>query len=203
MSNENNYMNETRESSEHMLQLKEIYYNCTECSSDIEILSLNEKEYTIEFKCIENNHRRILPIKEYINKMKDFNNKKTNNDECNCDNHKNKKYECYCFDCKKHLCKECLKLRNHIGHNKDNIIEIQPNEKELKFVENIITYYENKIDNLEKDMLIKTKELNNKLKENKNKLKERNELKIKENKNKLEKELKLKSDEYSSDLKKI
>ena len=35
-----------------------IYYNCTECSSLIKILSINEDTNIIEFKCLnrENNH---------------------------------------------------------------------------------------------------------------------------------------------------
>ena len=50
---ENDYIMETAESSEKF-QLKEIYYNCTECSSSIEIISINEEESTIEFKCPNN-----------------------------------------------------------------------------------------------------------------------------------------------------
>ena len=56
------------------LKLNEIYYNCSECQSPIEILSTNEKDSTIEFKCINNNHKIKMTIKEYINKMKSFNN---------------------------------------------------------------------------------------------------------------------------------
>ena len=41
MSKENDYIMETSESSEQ-IQLNKIYYNCTECSSPIEILSINE-----------------------------------------------------------------------------------------------------------------------------------------------------------------
>ena len=43
MLKENDYTKETSESSEQ-IELKEIYYNCPECSSSIEILSINEKE---------------------------------------------------------------------------------------------------------------------------------------------------------------
>ena len=71
-----------------------------------------------------------MPIKVFIEKMKDFNNKNINNDICFIEGHNKNKYECFCFDCNNHLCKECLKSKNHIGHNKTNIIEIQPNKKE-------------------------------------------------------------------------
>ena len=159
MSKENDYIMETSESSEQ-LQLNEIYYNCTKCSSSIEILSINEIECTIEFKCINNNHKEKMPIKEYIDKMKDFNDKNINNDICIIEEHKKNKYECYCFDCNKHLCKECLKTRNHISHNKTNIVEIQPNQKELNIFENIIKNFEEKIDELERKKLKITKGIN-------------------------------------------
>ena len=159
---------EEGESFGSMLKLNEIYYNCTECPSPIEILSINENESTIEFKCINSNHKIKMPIKEYINTMKEFNNKNINDNICNI--HR-KKYECYCSDCKKHLCKECLKSKEHISHNKYNLIEFQPNENRLKEIQNNIKYYENQIENLESEKLIKTKELNNKLKEVKEKLK--------------------------------
>ena len=144
-----------------MLKLNEIYYNCTQCPSPIEILSINENESTIEFKCINYNHKIEMPIKEYINKMKVFNNKIINDEICN--NH-NKKYKCYCVDCKKHICKECLKSKEHISHNKYNLIEFQPNENQLKEIQYNIKYCDNQIENLEKEKFIKTRELNNKLK---------------------------------------
>ena len=149
-------------------QLKEIYYNCMECSSPIEIMSI--KDNHIEYKCINNDHKRKILIKEYIEKMKKYNNKNNNNDECNIHNNK---YECYCIECNKHLCKECLKLREHIGHNKINIIEIKPNENEINIFKNIIKYYDNKINELEIEKYNKTKDVNNKIKEYKNKLNEK------------------------------
>ena len=114
--------------------------------------------------------------------MKKYNNKNNNNDERNI--HDNNKYECYCIECNKHLCKECLKLREHIGHNKINIIEIKPNENEINIFKNIIKYYDNKINELEIEKYNKTKDINNKLKEYKNKLNEKKELKKKENEKK-------------------
>ena len=78
--------------------------------------------------------------------MKKYNDKNINNDIC-IDNNHNKKYEFYCINCNKHLCKECLKTRNHISHNKKIIIELQPTEKELNIIKNIIKSYEDKISN--------------------------------------------------------
>ena len=157
-----------------LFQLNEIYYNCIECSSPIEIISI--KDNYIEYKCINNNHERKMLIKEYIEKMKKYNNKNNNNDECNIHNNK---YECYCIECNKHLCNECLKLREHIGHNKINIIEIKPNEKEINIMKNIIKYYDNKINELEIEKYNIIKDIDIKKNEYKNKLNEKNENKNK------------------------
>ena len=164
MSKQKNFIFEQGETECETMKLKEMYYNCTECSSPIEILYINEKTNIIEFKCSINKHIKKLSIKEYMKKMKKFNNKNINDEVCIVDNH-NKKYEFYCLDCNKHLCKECIKTRDHINHSKKIIIEIQPSEKELKIVENVIKYYEDKIDNLVEDKFKKKKEMNNKKKE--------------------------------------
>ena len=132
--------------------------------------------------------------------MKNFNKQDINNDICKIHN---LKYECYCIDCNIHLCKECLKLRNHINHIKNNIIEIQPNKKESKLIEDIIKYFEGKIENLEKEKLKSAKKLNNKIRIYKNKLKERKEFKMNENKNKMEKELIMIKNEYIYDISNI
>ena len=49
-------------------------YACTNCTSEIEITSLDNKKIEITFKClnknIQNNHGiKTLPIGDYINKM--------------------------------------------------------------------------------------------------------------------------------------
>ena len=147
---------EDGESFGESLKLNEMYYNCSKCPSPIEIISINEDESTIEFKCINNNHKIKMIIKEYINKMKSFNNKDINDNICNIHNKINK---CYCLYCKKHICEECLKSRVHINHNKKILLEFQPNEKELKEIMNNFRYYENKIENLLKEKLAKIKEL--------------------------------------------
>ena len=129
------------------MKLNEINYNCSECSSPIEILSIDAKNGNIEFNCVKNNHKRRMPIKEYLDKMKKYkkyNDQNINNDKCIHNN----KYECFCSECKKHLCKECLKSRDHINHQKVNIIEIQPNKNELKIIEKIIEFYDDRAENL-------------------------------------------------------
>ena len=194
---ENDYIMETNELE---FNQTEIFYNCTECSSAIEMLSINENECTIEFQCINNKHRKKMLINEYLTKMKKYNDKNINNDMCNMHN---KKYECYCIDCNIHLCKDCLKLRNHVNHLKNNIIEIQPEKKELNIYEKIIKNYEDKINNLEKDKIQNTKELNFKYKIYKNKIKKGKYIKLNESKTKKEIELNNAKDEYLNNIKNI
>ena len=179
---------------------KEIHYNCDECSSPIEILSINENENTIEFKCAKNNHQKKIKIKDYINKMKQYIDCKINNEKCG--EHK-EKYKSYCFDCKKHLCKECLKLRNHVEHVKIYIIEILPNKDELNMLENKIKYYENEITKLENEKISKMKFKDNKFKEFKeDEVNKEKDLSNQGNKDNKEKELKLKEDKNVNNMKK-
>ena len=184
------------------LELNNIYYNCTECSSLIEILSINEENNMIEFKCLnkEQSHKeKIMPIKEYLEKMK--NHRKVNKDIC--DIHKNNIYVSYCFDCKRHLCKECLMARTHINHIKNNIVEIQPIKEELNIIEEIIKNYKIQIESLIMKKKVKTKELENSF--NKIKKEERKVIdeKIKNNKICQENELKLSEEKYVADVEEI
>ena len=87
------------------MEIDEIYYNCTECSSLIEILSINEDNNIIEFKCLnkDNNHqKKVMNLREYFEKMEKYNLKRLNNDTCEI--HNKNKYVSYCFDCNSHLC---------------------------------------------------------------------------------------------------
>ena len=197
---EKDYIMETTE----LFNLDKINYNCAECSSPIEIISINENKYTIEFKCIKNIHRGNMLIRDYLEKMKIFNNNnKINCDECNIEEHNKKKFQCYCLNCNMHLCEECLKSRNHIRHHKINIIEIQPNQKELNIVERKIKDYEYKIDILENEKLKRIKEIMNIFTNYKNILKGKNEKKLKENKTNMNKEYKLYNNKYKIEIENI
>ena len=110
---ENDYIMDTKEPKQQIQN--EILYNCIECSSAIEILSINEDEWSIKFQCINNKHKKTIPINEYLNKIKNFSDRNINNDICDIHN---LRYECYCLGCNIHLCKDCLKLRNHVNHLK-------------------------------------------------------------------------------------
>ena len=185
---------------------KEIYYNCSECSSLIEIISINENKNIIEFKCLnkESNHPKniIMPLKEYLEKMKKYNNRKLNCEECEI-HKKNNKYVSYCFNCNRHLCEECLKTRIHINHIKNNIIEIKPMNEELDIIKEVINYYKNNIKHLIKEKENKINELNKALNKNKKSENEKIEEKIKNNEKRREEELKSNNDKYLEDINNI
>ena len=174
-----------------------IGYNCSECSSLIEILSI--KEDNLEFKCVNNeNHCNTLKINNYLEKMKQYIDKKNLNDKC--EKH-SKEYRVYCFDCKCHLCKECLKTKIHKKHQRVLIEEEeQPTEEELNIIKNKIEYYKDKIKNIKENKInqFKNELKNNKIKENK-----RAKQIIKVNKIKKIKELKSNKDKYIDDINEI
>ena len=184
------------------IELNNIYYNCTECSSLIEILSINEENNMIQFKCLnkEQNHKeKIMPIKEFLEKMK--NHKKVNKDIC--DIHKNNAYVSYCFDCNRHLCNECLMARTHINHIKNNILEIQPIKEELNIIEEIIKNYKVQIENLIMKKKARTKQLESSVNKIKKEEKKIIDEKIKNNKICQENELKLSEEKYVADVEEI
>ena len=89
-------------------ELNKFYYNCSECPSEIEIIKIDEEN--IEFKC-NNEHFFEMSIKDYLKKIKENKNFSNNDWLLNkdiCNEHR-EEYLSYCFDCKKHLCKKCLK----------------------------------------------------------------------------------------------
>ena len=107
-------------------------FNFQEYSKLMEIVSLEEDN--IELKCNNNQYKKIK-VKDYLDKMAQFNNNDLNKNIC--DLHK-EKFSVFCFECKKHLCQECLKLGEHSYHYKINLIEITPNEQKLTKIKNKI-----------------------------------------------------------------
>ena len=179
--------------------LKEIYYNCTECNALIEILSIDEKENTIEFLC-SNQHKKLMPIKEFLDKMMDNDKVDINKDICQI--HKNQ-YMSFCFDCKKHLCKDCLKARDHIYHNKNNIIEIQPIKTELEIIKKIVKYYDDKLEKLKNKKFLIKKRLNSFLDKCKTDIDNILQKEINSSETKKKLELENNKIKFSSDIKKI
>ena len=89
--------------------LKEDSYVCTECKSPIEILSIDEEENKICFRCLKNKSHEIktLPILEYLEKMK-----KNTYLYYTCSNCNLSQNDCdlifdYCFECNNILCNQC------------------------------------------------------------------------------------------------
>ena len=142
------------ETQEEEQLIKDFFSLCPECSSSIEILSINENNNIIEFRCIRENKEYTMPIKAYINKIKEKQEKNIEELKDKCKIH-NKNNECYCFDCNCHLCNECLKTRIHINHKKSNIIEIKPVEEELNIVNKVVEDYTAKLEKLKKDHSIR------------------------------------------------
>ena len=167
------------------LEKDKIYFNCSDCSSTIEIISLNED--IIEFKC-DNEHNKKMEINNYLDDMKKFNDINLNNKICN--KHK-EEYLAYCFDCKIHLCKECLKSGKHSYHYKIYLIEIFPNNDSLIKIRGMIEDNKRKIKKLNKKKIKTEKKLNDIL--------EKNIKKIRETANKkMEKNNKIKNKELES-----
>ena len=185
-------------------ELNNIYYNCTKCPSLIEIISINENKNIIEFKCvnknnIHNNGNIIISIKDYLRLM--LNNKNENlNDRCEI--HKYNNYICYCYECERQLCNECLKTKIHTTHKKIIISELQPDEGELNLIKKKLEEFGKIINELEIQKQKKTIVLNklNIYKINENKI-----LGDLINKNEInkEKELKLSENKYINSLKEI
>ena len=185
-----------------------LYYNCPECPSLIEILSIDEENNNIEYNCLNKKYlhgKNIISIKDYLRKMRKFNNQKINKDTCDLHSSKslNNEYISYCFDCNCHLCNECLKTRTHINHIKNNIIEIKPMNEELKIIEEIIKDYSINLDKIGKEKNIEEKIIEDEINIKKN-LENKNIEKIRElNKRQEKKEIRLNTDQYINDLNEI
>ena len=234
-------------------------YSCTKCSSNIKIISIDEKNLEITFECLNkdknNNHKiQTMPINEYIRDMvkniyindkcsicnkkqnsekdlpifkfcikcqkiicnncieKHIKNNKTiehnfiNNNEksIKCSQHSinNKNIE-YCIDCKMHLCKECLKTRNHINHQKNPLDELQLLDENKLNHTKIIKLLTNEEKKLKEESKNKENELKKQLKESKKKIKDDYENKNKENIIKKENELKLNEDKLEKELEEL
>ena len=164
---------------------------CPECSSAIEILSINEENNTIEFRCIKENKKMTMPIKEFLKQINEGKNKLTDELKDKCKIHKDNNYVCYCLECNCHLCDECLKKRIHINHRKSIIVEIKPKEEELDIVDEVIKNYETKLENVKNEQKKKINECEELLKKEKSKEKSKleRENKINEEKEKEEKEI--------------
>ena len=183
-------------------------YCCSECPSLIEILSINENNNIIEFRCTNkrNPHYKVMNLGEYLEKRISNNFPLDNINNDTCIEHK-KKYLCFCSECNKHLCKKCQKNGNHIPHQKINNIEIEPLNEELEIMKKIIDYYEEKIDKFYRNMN-NTEDISiNIFLDEKDikiqKIEQKKEEEMKKNKDKYLEEIKLIKEKYENEMKKI
>ena len=136
---------------QHILKGEQIQenigYNCTECSSLIEIISLNNIENKLEFNYINNDkHNNKININTYLEKMEKYKDKKNLIDKC--EKHENKEYQDFCFDCKSHICHGCLVSKIHKAHNKISFAEDLPSDDDINKIKHKIKLYYNKIKNI-------------------------------------------------------
>ena len=128
-------------------------YGCNTCPYPVEILNIDDKEFTVTFKCLnpaEKETLKTIPINEYLNSMKEhtylYN-------ECSLCNKKQNEFKenpiySYCIKCGLVICSDCMTKhletneKNHPGLNKEFIIKnnekwikclLHPTEKNLAF----------------------------------------------------------------------
>ena len=122
-------------------------YTCSECQSEIVILSIDKEKVAITFKClnrdIKNNHgiKNNIPIGDYIKGMEKINDlysicsvcKKKQNNEKNIISFK------FCINCQAIICNNSSCINNHISHTIINNNQrgifclIHPEKKNIAF----------------------------------------------------------------------
>ena len=147
MNTMNNYIHDeeiaTPMISDSLILVNEVCYNCTKCSFSIEIISINDKENILTFKCLnpiekENHNTQTISISEYINSMKKYTYLFSECYICNKlqNQSKNIPIFSYCIKCDKIICDNCinkhleLNEKNHKNMSKKFIIK--NNEKGIK-----------------------------------------------------------------------
>ena len=122
-----------------------IYILCSSCNEYFDIISLNMEYIDIECGC---RFFKNCPINEFKRrKDNDFN---FDFDKYGCKSHYknnlNERFVKYCQDCKKDLCKQCLKeiakynndTRKHTTHETHDLIDLNINDKEIEETINLI-----------------------------------------------------------------
>jgi hypothetical protein len=99
-----------------------------------------------------------------------------------------------------HLCRECLKSRKHLNHQKNALYELQLLEENKSNHSKIINLLKEEMKKLIEEKNNKTKTLKHRMKISKNKIKEEYENEININKQNLESELKAKEEKLERDL---
>ena len=117
-------------------------YCCPYCTNLPEILSYNEGNGTIKFKC-KKHGEKSLDIQEYLDNMQKYVSVSELTSKNKCSKHKNEQYIIYCFTCGESLCQKCIKEfdKQHEKHIKYNIESLRPNNNEILLVKNKIGIY--------------------------------------------------------------
>jgi len=112
----------------------------------------------------------------------------------------NNKYIVFCKECKMHLCRECLKSRKHLNHQKNALYELQLLEENKLNHSKIIDLLKEEMKKLNEEKNNKTKALKHKMNISKNKIKEEYENEINKNKQNLENKLNVKEERLEKEL---
>ena len=116
-------------------------YCCPFCTKLPEILSYNEGNGNIKFKC-KNHGENSIDIQEYLENMKKYVSTSELNTKNKCSKHKND-YVYYCLTCQENLCSNCLKEfeKDHENHIQYKIDNLRPNNNEIFLIKNKISIY--------------------------------------------------------------
>ena len=117
-------------------------YCCPYCTNLPEILSYNEGNGMIKFRC-KKHGEESMDMQEYLDNMQKFQSTSELNTKNKCSKHKNQSFSTYCFTCQENLCPECVKEfeKNHENHIKYNIESLRPNNNEILLIKNKIGIY--------------------------------------------------------------
>lgn len=201
--------NEEKKSSQEEQNLtKELIPICQKCSSNIELISIDEIKTNeeinqiIKYRCIKEKTVNQISFKDYIKLIKEKENNEKNQEDlkAQCEKHQSKNFISYCFDCNSHLCEDCLKASSHLMHIKNNIVEIEPLEEELNVIKNVIDDYKLRLKKIIKEkenkkreneilFQINKKNLEKKIDNIKEKNKQEKNLELENNKRKYKKDI--------------
>ena len=123
-----NHHRQTIQIKEYLNNMEKNIYLYDECSichkkqNDNKYLPIFQ--YCMNCKEIICNNCKDMHINNKLNEEHYFINNNEKMAKCLLHTENNSFVE-YCFDCKRHLCKECLKSKKHINHKKNNLLEIQ------------------------------------------------------------------------------
>ena len=114
--------------------LKNESYACTDCQSDIEIISMDIHKKKISFKCFHNNHDiKNMLIKDYINLMEKNTYLYDACSICNKNQKENNIIFNFCTECKTVICEKCT--YRHTNNNKKSHFLIKNNQKTIMCME--------------------------------------------------------------------